>query len=140
MMYLQFFSVDPAMRIAIWVGFWFAGALYIGTGVPLETYFLVPHTGETWDDVVQNGQAASLTWWGPIQGTLTLVLDLYMFILPFPLLWNLTLSLNKKLQVTAVFFTGLLGIISSIVALYYRVVLFRSSDSTWYSTVVAIAM
>lgn len=67
---------------------------------------------------------------------MTLVLGLHIFLLPLSLLWKMTLDFKKKLQIAAVFFTGLLGVVSSIDALYNRVLANRSSDSTWVSMMV----
>ncbi|KAJ1557883.1 hypothetical protein HK405_014934 [Cladochytrium tenue] len=50
------------------------------------------------------------------------------------------MSWNRKLGVLVVFFTGFLGVVSSVVAMYYRIVLACSDDSTWYSMVVCICI
>ena len=46
-----------------------------------------------------------MTW---AQGIYGLISDLYIFILPLPVLWGLQMSLRKKIAITAIFLAGLM--------------------------------
>jgi len=48
-----------------------------------------------------------------------LILDLVVFIFPFPAIWNLHLGHKRKLAVSAVFLVGLMAIVTSIFRLAY---------------------
>ena len=86
---------------------------------------------------------------GVIQGIFGLVTDLYIFILPLPMLWRLQMPLKRKLGITAIFLTGLghvsrsslmtnvltpayRAILSSSLGLYYRVRETWESDLNWF--------
>lgn len=46
--------------------------------------------------------------WSLLWGTLDILIDIYIFILPLPIIFKLNLSKKKKLQVSAIFFIALL--------------------------------
>ncbi|KAI1363929.1 hypothetical protein F5Y08DRAFT_308441 [Xylaria arbuscula] len=139
LMYHQFFSVDKTVRIAIYIGLISTFLVYFPS-IPLSAYYDAPHIGETWEDVLTNGSPFKLIYWGVVQGSLSVVLDFYIFILPLPMLSKLQLRSNKKRQLVAIFATALLGVAASIVALYFRVELLNKDDGTWKTASVNIAV
>ena len=94
------------MRIAIWVAVVFAGVLYL-TNIPLAAILSAPHVGETWQSVLFSGRPQKELVWGVVQALLGIVLDLYIFFLPIPLILRLQLSKKRKIQILAVFTTAL---------------------------------
>lgn len=102
LLYLQLFSVQRSMRIAIYVGLVVVGLCY-WAGIAVEAPFLAPHTGETWQDVVFNGRPQKSEVWGYIQGPLNVVIDLYTFVLPFPILAKLKLTRRRRIELCMVF-------------------------------------
>ncbi|KAI1840834.1 hypothetical protein JX266_012982 [Neoarthrinium moseri] len=54
------------------------------------------------------------------RNSLSLVVDLVIFVLPLPLIMKLKLPRNKKLGVAVIFLTGSFGITAGIVSLYYQ--------------------
>ncbi|KAI1204774.1 uncharacterized protein F4807DRAFT_316667 [Annulohypoxylon truncatum] len=137
-LYLQLFSNIRWLRVAVAIGLVFDFLLY-GSMVAVFLYFGVPHGNEAWEDLLTNGMGQHLAPTGVVQGPCTVVLDLYIFVLPLPILWGLQMTLKKRLRIAAVFATGLLGVISSLVTLRYLVILLHAeNDSTWSSTITFI--
>lgn len=67
-----------------------------------------------------------------VQGVLSVVLDVYIFILPIPIVLTLQISLKRRLSILGVFGTAVLGITAAVVAMVYRVYLYTSkNDSLW---------
>lgn len=97
------------MRIAIYIGMAAVTALYV-TAIIASTYFVVPHAGETWDSVIAKSASGHFfsQYWGVASASAALVIDLFLFILPLPILWKLNLSSQRKLQISGVFSVGLL--------------------------------
>ncbi|KAM0525736.1 hypothetical protein ACHAPE_000447 [Trichoderma viride] len=127
LLYLQIFIAHTDMRIAVYVGIVFTGLVYWVT-IPLEIAINAPHPGDTWADLLINGQVQKLLPWGVVQGSLAVVIDLYIFILPLPVLWRLNMSLRKRIAVCAVFFTALMGVIASVIGLIFRAQLLSTED------------
>ncbi|KAI1355908.1 hypothetical protein F5Y01DRAFT_325013 [Xylaria sp. FL0043] len=118
---LQIFTVSRSMRFAIFIGIAAISALYTAA-IILSTYFLVPHTGETWTTVIEKSAQGHFfsQYWGVASGGAALLIDLYIFILPLPILWKLNLSTRRKLQIIAVFLVGLLAIVAGVISIIYR--------------------
>lgn len=107
LLYRQIFTIQKPLKIAIWVGLIFTFLLY-WAGVPLESYFSAPHVGETWEDLLTNGRPGQLIYWGIVQGTCSVVLDIYIFLLPLPMLAQLQMAHWRRLQLLAVFSTAMM--------------------------------
>ncbi|KAI1076615.1 hypothetical protein F5B20DRAFT_554857 [Whalleya microplaca] len=74
-------------------------------------------------------------YWAVAQATVGTILDIYIFILPLPIIYRLNLSNKRKIQLMALFFVGLLGVVASLVSLVYRVKSIQSpSPDTTYNT------
>lgn len=106
-MYRQIFTVDKKMRIAIWAGL-IADFVIYGVSLVIVPYFEAPHVGETWADLLINQRPARITPTGAEQGSLAVLLDLYIFILPIPRLSTLKLQSRRKLKLLCIFGTALL--------------------------------
>ncbi|KAE8350515.1 hypothetical protein BDV28DRAFT_162899 [Aspergillus coremiiformis] len=139
LMYLQIFTVLKPIRFAIYFGLFFTFILY-WVGVPLESYFAAPHVGETWESLLTNGSPHHLIYWGLVQGSLSVALDIYIFILPLPMLSRLHLPRRKRLQVVAIFSTAMMGIVASVIALVFRVRLLTTTDIIWTQSVLFICV
>lgn len=106
LLYFQLFTVNKINRQLIYAGMLFTFLLY-WTNVALEPYFCAPHAGQSWEISVGK-RCARLTTWGVVQGIMVVVLDLYIFILPIPIILNLRLPKKQKLSVLIVFMTAAL--------------------------------
>ncbi|KAL9003575.1 MAG: hypothetical protein Q9188_003575, partial [Gyalolechia gomerana] len=64
--------------------------------------------------------------------------DFYILSIPLAAISNLQLPPKKKLGLLAIFFTGFLACLCSIVSLYFRVVLSREKDDVWNAVPVIV--
>jgi hypothetical protein len=90
------------MRIAIRLGIAFTGILYF-VNIPLAAVLSAPHVGETWDSVLFSGRPQKQLVWGVVQSACSTVLDIFIFILPIPVIMGLNLSPKQKVKILAVF-------------------------------------
>ncbi|MCJ1386957.1 hypothetical protein MMC17_010086 [Xylographa soralifera] len=58
--------------------------------------------------------------------------DFYILAIPMIVISKLQLARNRKFGLIAVFLTGLLACISSILGLVYRIILLNTKDTSWY--------
>lgn len=63
-------------------------------------------------------------------GIINIISDFSILILPFPIIWQLHLPMNKKIGVTAIFALGLLACISSILRFVYSMKLVNAPRGT----------
>lgn len=66
--------------------------------------------GHTWDELVVESVGTTIfpLYWGVGQGVVNIVYDVYIFVLPLPVIYRLKLSRKRKAQVFAVFFIAVL--------------------------------
>ncbi|KAL8835412.1 MAG: hypothetical protein Q9176_006913 [Flavoplaca citrina] len=129
LLYLRIFSVKPKMRYAIYAGLIFTGILY-GVHLPLVIGFCAPR-GDS--KIIDFDSCAKLTVWGPVQGFLAMLLDVYIFILPFPVINHLKLPPGKRVGVYVLFGTAICGIVASTLAEVYRFKQwFNRADLNWH--------
>ncbi|KAL6875001.1 hypothetical protein J3F83DRAFT_535429 [Trichoderma novae-zelandiae] len=130
LLYLQLFSAHRTIRIIVYAGI-VVTALTYWTSVPLELAYGCPRPGETWTDLLTNGHPGHIIYYGPVQGSLAVIIDVWIFVLPLPVLWKLNMSRRRRIALCAVFFTAFFGVVASVIALRARVKLFGSKDLTW---------
>ena len=107
LLYYQVFSLDHWTKIAIYIGIIFTSLFYLATGVT-NLVLCVPWRNESWTSTPYVERCYRAEVMGDIQGVFGLVSDLYIFVLPLPILYTLHMSFKKKIAVTAVFLTGLM--------------------------------
>ena len=107
LLYLRIFNVNTKMRYSIWLGLVWDFLLY-WSSIPIATYYGTPRTGQSWDVVAMTETCANLEIYILIQGVLSVVLDLYIFILPMPIVSKLPISLKQRLSILSVFATAIL--------------------------------
>ncbi|ROW17427.1 hypothetical protein VPNG_00982 [Cytospora leucostoma] len=142
MFYLQIFSVHRSMRISVWIGLVFCSIIYFLT-IPLTALYDAPKPGQSWEELLvylAETNSHSLIYWGIVQRACSAVLDLYICIIPLPVLLKLQMPPKKKLLLAALFATALFGVVASIMSLYYHVKLLESTDSTWRQAQLAICI
>lgn len=96
--------------MCVWVGVVFGVAIYVPF-IPSAAVFDAPKLGQTWEQELEYLASTgdkSLIYWGPIQGSCSVLLDLFIFIMPLPVLKKLQLPMERKLQLFALFATALL--------------------------------
>jgi hypothetical protein len=104
-MYLQIFTIKRAFRIAVHIGIAFTAGLY-GSSLIVESYFQAPHVGQTWEILAIEPNMMQLKTWIAAQGALIVLLDVYIFLLPLPIILRLHLPVRRRVQLTAVFLTA----------------------------------
>lgn len=107
LLYLQIFSAHRAVRIIVYVGI-VVTALTYWTSVPIELAYGCPRPGSTWTDLLTNGMPGHIFYFVPVQGALAVIIDIWIFVLPLPILWRLNMSRRRRIALCAVFFTALL--------------------------------
>ncbi|KAK4190673.1 hypothetical protein QBC35DRAFT_377485 [Podospora australis] len=101
--------------------------------------YCVPRPGESWDSILMTRCASSAPATIAV-GICSVLADLVLFVLPFPIIANLTLSRSKKKGLVIVFLLGLLVLITSVVGLVYRFkVSYDTTDPLWHGGNLAIA-
>ena len=107
LLYLSIFQVKQTMRLAIYFGIFLNFAIY-WPNVAINSYYDAPHYGEQWDVATIAARGRIAIAFSIVQGVMAVVIDLYIFVLPIPVLLGLQLQRRKKIQVLAIFGTALL--------------------------------
>ena len=105
LLFREIFTLEDWMQVAIRWGMGFNFIIYF-TSIPVEAYFNAPGPNEDWQTLMLSGKPNKAIYWGVVQSVLTIILDLFIFILPLPVIAKLGLSFRKRLQVFAVFSTA----------------------------------
>ncbi|KAF6235751.1 hypothetical protein HO173_005946 [Letharia columbiana] len=130
LLYHRLFALNRWTRIAIYFGVALNGLFYLASCITL-VILCIPRQRENWASPTYAARCYRAEVTGVIQGIFGLLSDIYIFILPLPVLFRLQMSLKKKLGITAVFFTGLIAIAASSIGLYFRIPESVNSDLTW---------
>jgi hypothetical protein len=112
-LYLRLFKPSTWMRHLVFMGIALCAVVYAGTTIAFGV-LCVRRPGESWRQVSTSDrclrQTGSLNY---VQGIFGLVSDIYIYILPFPLVMKLHMPLARKIAVLAIFATGLLYVSTS---------------------------
>ncbi|KAL4930914.1 uncharacterized protein BDV17DRAFT_28163 [Aspergillus undulatus] len=130
LLYQQIFTAEKRMKYAILLGLLSTFIIY-WPYIALLSIYCAPHAGQSWTDLTSNGMPQRMLPWSIAQGALSVILDLYIFILPLPRLWKIQQPMWKRLQIMAVFSTAFMGVIASVGALIFRIRLKTTSDGTY---------
>ncbi|KAF2966392.1 hypothetical protein GQX73_g7171 [Xylaria multiplex] len=137
--YLQIFSVNEVIRIGSKIGLVAAFLGYFPASFAL-IYYDAPHIGQTWEDVITSGYPEKGIPGGIAIGVASVIVDIYIFILPLPTIFSLNIARSKKIQLICLFTTAFFGIVASVTCLVFRVKLLGLDDIGWQSGRVAIAI
>ena len=96
MLYFRLYSIHRRTRIAIYIDILINCICYTAQ---MLTYIILCGVGfgARCSDTVKTNYAA---------GVFAVASDIYLFVLPLPVLWGLQMSLRRKLELMAVFLTG----------------------------------
>ena len=114
LLYFEIFQVKKPMRMAIILGMVFTGFVY-WAGIILESIFCAAHIGESWDPLAGSrisSRCPKNVYWGIVQGGCAILIDVFIFVLPIPVILRLQLDTKRKMQILAVFMTALLYVFS----------------------------
>ncbi|KAF2637149.1 hypothetical protein P280DRAFT_530828 [Massarina eburnea CBS 473.64] len=135
--YVDIFSVIQGVRIAFIIGIIVAFMAYFPASLVLS-YWDAPHVGQSWDELVTSDMMHQGIPGGITIGVASVMVDIYIFVLPIPTLVGLNLPLGKRIQVVSLFATAFLGVVASVLCMAYRIKLLHMTDGTWQAGVAAI--
>lgn len=101
------FNINGTKKYLIWIGIAITFATYF-TGIPVGAYFDAPSPGQSWHVIMLSGKPQHAIYWGVVQSAMGIMIDLFIFVLPLPILYQLKLSKKKRINVAAVFSTAFL--------------------------------
>lgn len=146
-LFLRLFAPNQWLRYAIYFGATFTFCSYIALGTAL-IYYVSPIPGAGWHSANGNSDQIMFTYLGI--AALGIPIDIYILILPIVAVCKLQLAMKNKVRLIAVFGIGSMYVIlwsdlvrilmlkrsisaclASAMALYYRWILFHSSDFSW---------
>ncbi|KAF2178177.1 hypothetical protein K469DRAFT_731838 [Zopfia rhizophila CBS 207.26] len=131
--YLRIFRIKELMHYAVFAGIVWAALTYVPNMV-VSAYFCAPHLGEPWDfNVGIYCSTKGPLKWLVTSAAMSVVLDVYIFVLPIPIVMGLKLSQKKRLGILFIFTTAFFAVVCAVLTLVYRVKLLLSSDSMWLS-------
>lgn len=155
LLYYRLFTTQKFIRHAIVFGIAFSFIIYF-SNMTIIAVLCAPQVGHHWDWMTAVKCSRSSVS-GFALGVEHLALDMYLLILPIPIILPLQLSVKKKIGVLAIFMVGLLwvesyinpwelsdvldsALVASIVSLIYRTKLWQGTDPTWNGFVCVIWM
>lgn len=104
-LYLRLFSVVNWLRWCCYIGIVFLFATYWSL-VPVSIVYNFPHGNERWDLTTTTKSVKSQIAY-LIAGAISVISDIYILILPFPILYKLQTSLRRKFGLSIVFSTAI---------------------------------
>lgn len=137
--YMEIFSTTKSIRIGSIIGIIVSFMLYFPAALILS-YWAAPRIGETWEEFATTHTARMYRAipGGVTIGAVSVLIDLYIFVLPLPTIARLNMSMSKRLKVVSLFGTALLGVAASVICLVFRVQLLNLNDPAWQAGVIGI--
>ncbi|KAF4625059.1 hypothetical protein G7Y89_g13109 [Cudoniella acicularis] len=131
-LYIRVFGTVRWLRFMcyFWITFM---ALFYGSNIAIAIVYCIPREGEAWDGTSFQ-RCSTSAWAAVVIGVFSVLTDIIIFVLPFPIILKLRLPSTKKIGLTIVFFTGFLLIVMSSISLILRVKIYRGNDPTWNGT------
>lgn len=106
LLYRRIFRVKAYMRISIWIGIVWALLTYLPNPFVIS-YYCAPHIGEQWDLTVGIRCGDPLKW-EIASAAMSIMLDIFILILPIPVIMGLHLTRRTRVGVLFVFLTATL--------------------------------
>lgn len=96
MLYLEIFNVSRRFRILVWTAFALNFCTY-APQIPVFAILCTPAPGQPWTLQVQVkcGQSHGVVW-GLVQSSLSVITDLFLFLLPIPMVPRLQMPRARK--------------------------------------------
>ncbi|KAG9233259.1 hypothetical protein BJ875DRAFT_426244 [Amylocarpus encephaloides] len=140
LLYLRIFTIKRIIRQIIYFGIVWSVLTY-SPFVVTASWYCAPHVGEEWNMTVAL-RCRHFDYWQIASSAMAIMLDVFILVLPMPLLRELQLSKSKKMGVIVVFSTASFALICAILTMVYRIKLRKSEDpfwTTWEATITNIA-
>ncbi|PLB52003.1 hypothetical protein P170DRAFT_506908 [Aspergillus steynii IBT 23096] len=133
---LEIFWLEQTLTRACHILMWANGIFYINF-IFLQIFACRP-INKSWDVFITDGAFFNTRLVTLVAGAINTVSDLIILILPQRRIWALQSPLRKKLAVSGLFSLGLFACISSIVRLYYSVIISYSPNQSYYGYISGI--
>ena len=108
LLYYRFFAIDRRTKVAIHIGMGVTSCFYPAMVIVGMVLLCFPKPKQSWASMNYRERCSREQALAEIYGVFGLVSDLYILILPLPVLRRLNMSSKKKIGVTATFLTGLM--------------------------------
>ncbi|MCJ1254826.1 hypothetical protein MMC24_002642 [Lignoscripta atroalba] len=133
LLHLQIFAPKVALRYCIYFGVIVVTLFYTAVTI-FQIIANTPRRGESWLQRSQSPLIEYTKTLGIVRAYFGMLSDFYILILPIPGVWALQLHQRRKAGVMAIFMTGLLVCITSILSVYYQMILrhINNDDFTWH--------
>ena len=106
-MYLQIFRPMKRLRYGSYVGAVVNVLFYVCILIVTLAY-TVPAPGQTWQESIQTARSVHSVTMSPYVSSGSLVLDVYILVLPIAGVSKLQLTIRRKMGVIVIFLTGLM--------------------------------
>jgi len=124
--------VKVKLRYAIYFGMFWALITYMPT-LFINSFYCAPHVGDAWNFAVGTRCADPLKW-EVAAAVMSVMLDIFILVLPIPAIIELNLAHQRRLGVLLVFLTAAFAIVCAILTLVYRINILQSSgDASWHT-------
>ncbi|TGJ80010.1 hypothetical protein E0Z10_g8751 [Xylaria hypoxylon] len=132
--------VPAPTRNPIFYGCWAAfilNSLYYAAATVTQNVACTPYR-YTWDKTLPGGHCIDLPYVYVASGSIDIVTDLAIFILPQQVIWQLQMSTKKKIGVSLIFAVGIFGILSAIFRVVVSLNFQKAADATYAVSTVAL--
>ncbi|KAF2122856.1 hypothetical protein BDV96DRAFT_639414 [Lophiotrema nucula] len=127
----RIFWADKKARVMVWFGIAVNTIFYFITFVLTVVWCAPPAGGNPMLSAAKPSCQTDVHRMTVVQSGFNIGSDLYLVIIPIPLVAGLKMSWGRKVRVSFVFGLGLLATILSALNLYYRVLSLRTIDTSW---------
>ena len=108
--YLRVFGVSTMIRYGVWFGLFWNFCLY-WSGIPIQTVTSAPRIGQPWTIETINRKHKIATMYSIFQGVFAVALDLYIFLLPIPVILRSQMSFGRRCSILGIFGTAILWVL-----------------------------
>ena len=107
LLYYRLFAAHRWTRNATYLGMAAICSLYTAS-VVAHFFLCISRPGENWVSASYNSRCSGMEKTNIFVGGFNVLSDVYIFLLPLPVLWNLQMPYRRKIGILAIFCTGLM--------------------------------
>lgn len=104
-LYMQVFYSNEWIRPAVYFGLVFNVLTYLPL-IASSIYYTTPRGGATWGELALSTEPQRGLYMSTVKAAMSVVMNLYILILPLPILSKLQMPVSKRVQLIAVFATA----------------------------------
>ncbi|KAI4220652.1 MAG: hypothetical protein L6R36_007465 [Xanthoria steineri] len=128
--YWRIFKPNQKIRWALQASMTLLVCAYVG--MFFASLFECWPLATNWEPAISRGHCLKPKGGVPyVSGSINVVSDIVVLVLPIPAIWSLKMDLRRKLRLVAVFSVGTFAVVASIVRLARTPVVFVDRDRTW---------